>query len=99
MYLWKIFRMAEDFDSIKNNQREDDSDSEPTVPLRLDLVDDSHPHLDENRLGSQNSGHSGKNEKYNVCKLFKFESLLNFFHLYLVINDHLFNWQLFLNAD
>lgn len=60
MYLWKIFTMAEDFDSIKNNQREEDSDSEP-LPLRLDLVDDSHPHLDENRLGNQNSGHSGKN--------------------------------------
>lgn len=53
--------MAEDFDSFKNNQQEDDSDSEPSLPLRLDLLDDSHTHnLDENRLGNQNSGPSGK---------------------------------------
>lgn len=52
----------DDFNSFKTNQRENDSDSEPSLPLRLDLLDDSHSHtVEEHRLGNQNSGPSGKN--------------------------------------
>lgn len=57
--------MAEDdFNSFKNNHRENDSDCEPHLPLRLDLVDDSHSfNLEDNRLENQSTGSFGKFEK------------------------------------
>lgn len=60
--------MADDFDKLKNNRSENDSDSEPSLPLRLDLLDDAHSHIiDENRLGNHNCGSSGKNRVKSNC--------------------------------